>query len=80
MDSKEGEQSGVGVGRKIIEVRELKMTDEPKELTFFEKAYLRGELMIWVPDGDTKTLEQLLTKPLDAIYLTRRQVERESSG
>ena len=36
-----------------------------------------GELITWVPEGNTKTPEELLTEPLDAIYVTRKQVERE---
>ena len=35
------------------------------------------ELLIWVPDSNTKTLWELLSEPLDAIYITRRQIERE---
>jgi len=45
-----------------------------------ERWYIDEELTIFVPEGNTKTLEELLTKPLDVIYLTRRQVEREGDS
>ncbi len=41
-----------------------------------EEMFLDG-MEIWVPEGNTKTLEELLTEPLDVIYLTRKQTERQ---
>ena len=32
--------------------------------------------LVWVPDSNTKTLEKILTEPLDVIYIVRPQVER----
>ena len=32
-------------------------------------------MVIYVPD--TKTLEEILTEPLDVIYVVRKQTERE---
>jgi len=41
-----------------------------------EQMFLEG-MIIFVPEGNTKTLEELLNEPLDAIYITREQIERE---
>jgi len=35
-----------------------------------------GNFLIWVPDGYPKTLKELLSEPLDVIYIIRKQVER----
>ena len=40
-----------------------------------EQMFLEG-MVIWVPEGCTKSLKKILTEPLDAIYIVRPQVER----
>ncbi len=39
---------------------------------------MREGWVLWIPDSNTKPLKKLLSEPLDAIYIIRRQVERES--
>ena len=41
-----------------------------------EKWFLQG-MIVWRPKGNTETLEEILNVPLDVIYLTRKQTERE---
>ena len=31
---------------------------------------------VWIPDSNTKTLEQIFSEPFDAIYMVRPQVEQ----
>ena len=31
---------------------------------------------IYIPDSSTKTLEEILKKPIDVIYIVRNQTER----
>ena len=50
-----------------------------KRLTLLEKMFLNG-MEIWIPEGNTKTLKELLTEPLDVLYVTRKQTERKEEA
>ena len=41
-----------------------------------ERMFLDG-MEIYIPEGSTKTLEQILNEPLDVIYIVRKQAERD---
>lgn len=45
-------------------------------MNLLEEMFLNG-MAIWVPDGDDRSLEEMLNTPLDVIYMTREQTERE---
>lgn len=46
-------------------------------MNWLEKLFIEGQLEIWVPGSSNETLEQILSTPLDVLYVTRHQVERE---